>query len=139
MPEQFKPGRYAEYYDHGPGAKVPYSFLSMDEERSRGSTPGGFLSKWMTRKGVSQSTIDPAVPQVHLIPPEDFAEHVKQQFDLVGTPEQRAQIDAAGGLKKVIIDMLRNHLAAADWAEQTHGIKIEVHPDLLKWVKEAKG
>lgn len=59
--EPIKPGRYAEYYNN---AGKLYSFMSMDEERLWGSTPGSFFDGM----GMDPKKMDPTKPQIAQVP-----------------------------------------------------------------------
>lgn len=141
--EPLKPGRYSEYYEHGKGILPPYSFMSMREEELRGSTPGGFLAKWAKAHGIDWEKVDKThpelktTPQIRVIPKEELAKYLLADLAIL-TPENMEKFAGNEHLREVITNTLRTKLAAIDWAEQTHGIKIDVDPAKLKWIGKNK-
>lgn len=140
----FKPGRFADYYEHGSDARFPPLLVSIAEGRATGSTiGGGILGAWAKGKGIDFHTLDKKLPQIGLIPKEDITEILLNEFRHFRTPGQRAQFDARAAalgpeLRGDLIISLRDALAGIDWAEQTHGIKIDVPKEILDWIGKVK-
>lgn len=134
--EPFKPGRYADYYEHMPSRLPPMSFMSIEEESIRGSSPGSFLKGLIERRGGNLGQFDHRTPQIRLIPKEQIGEYLLFQLNEagVGNPAIRESAGANPVLRKVVTAQTGHLLAAVDWAEQTYGIRIAVDPAILQWL-----
>lgn len=136
--EKLQPGRYAKYYEHRQSTGPPLFFMSLEGERARGSTPGGFLSAWLAKNGVELKSIRRDVPQIRIIPKKDIADYLLGKLP---TQEERRETDemakANPRAKIVVSNSVRKFLAAIDWAEKTYGIRIDVDPQILEWIEKA--
>ena len=108
----------------------------MDGEWAMGSTPGSFLYRWVKIKGIDSKTVnfDRDVPQIKLIPQEDLPRVLLADFEMIDTPEKRAEIDADPRMKRTLKSMFQQSLAEIDWAEQTYGIRIDVAKEICEWL-----
>lgn len=141
--EQFKPGRYSDYYEHGHArggflGSEPIFFRSMEEESLRGSTPGYISDKYREVFG-TEIKLNKRIPQISQIPKDKIGRFLLAAITI--KPEDRAALEKNSsiqtGIKRFVINSLRQHLAAIDWAENTYGIRINVDPELLKWIGKA--
>ncbi|MBT4191856.1 MAG: hypothetical protein HOE11_00960 [Candidatus Diapherotrites archaeon] len=138
--EQFKPGRFKAYYDHGGNTQIPMVFLSEESERAAHSSPG-LMAGWYKFSKTKPSDHSKEVPQLALIPKEGIGRFLKfKLYKQINTRAKRREIDALSTsqvgkrIKSQAIRLARAELAAIDWAEQTYGIQIDISKEILDWI-----